>query len=99
MQNITNEIDNIRDLAESFHKEPSGILKISTSSFFAKNILIDLIQQYSNKFTKVRIELNIQEKMPDFRTQKTDIILGVNWTPLEDIIARKIVTTKYILCC
>ncbi len=95
---LQNEIDNIRDLAESFHKEPSGILKINTSSFFAKNILIDLIQQYSNKFTKVHIQVNIEEKMPDFRTQETDIILSVNWTPPEDIIARKATTTRYILC-
>lgn len=36
--------------------------------------------------------------MPDFRTQETDIILGVNWTPPEDIIARKAATTRYILC-
>ena len=95
---LQNEIDNIRDLAESFHKEPSGILKINTSSFFVKNILIDLIQQYSNNFTKVHIKVNIEEKMPDFRTQETDIILGVNWTPPEDIIARKAATTRYILC-
>ncbi|APC90808.1 MULTISPECIES: LysR family transcriptional regulator [Francisella] len=95
---LQNEIDNIRDLAESFHKQPSGILKITTSSFFAKNILLDLIQKYSKEFTKVRIEVNIEEKMPDFRTQETDIILGVNWTPPEDIVARKIATTRYILC-
>ncbi|WP_227806623.1 hypothetical protein [Francisella persica] len=59
---LQNESDNIRYLAESFSKDSSGILKISTSSFFAKNILIDLIQKYSNKFTKVRIEVNIEEK-------------------------------------
>ena len=95
---LQNEIDNIHDLAESFNKEPSVILKINTLSFFAKNILIDLTQQYSNKFIKVHIQVNIEEKMPDFRTQETDIILGVNWTPPEDIIARKAATTRYILC-
>ncbi|MDE4980312.1 LysR family transcriptional regulator, partial [Francisella tularensis subsp. holarctica] len=38
---LQNDIDNIHDLAESFHKEPSGTLKISISSFFAQNILIN----------------------------------------------------------
>ncbi len=95
---LQNEIENIRDLAESFHSEPSGILKINTSSFFAKSVLIGLIKEYSKKFSKVKIEVNIEERMPNFKTQETDIILGVNWTPPEDIIARKIATTRYILC-
>lgn len=95
---LQNEIENIRDLAESFHSEPSGILKINTSSFFAKSVLIGLIKEYSKRFSKVKIEVNIEERMPNFKTQETDIILGVNWTPPEDIIARKIATTRYILC-
>ncbi|WP_198006055.1 LysR family transcriptional regulator [Francisella salina] len=95
---LQNEIGNIRDLAESFHSEPSGILKINTSSFFAKSVLIGLIKKYSKKFSKVKIEVHIEERMPNFKTQETDIILGVNWTPPEDIIARKIATTRYILC-
>ncbi|WP_191092420.1 LysR family transcriptional regulator [Francisella sp. XLW-1] len=95
---LQNEIENIRDLAESFHSEPSGILKVNISSFFAKSVLIGLIKEYSKKFSKVKIEVNIEERMPNFKTQETDIILGVNWTPPEDIIARKIATTRYILC-
>lgn len=95
---LQNEIENIRDLAESFHSEPSGTLKINTSSFFAKSVLIGLIKEYSKRFSKVKIEVNIEERMPNFKTQETDIILGVNWTPPEDIIARKIATTRYILC-
>ncbi|AEB27940.1 LysR family transcriptional regulator [Francisella hispaniensis] len=97
-RNLQNEIDNIRDLAESFHKEPSGTLKISTSSFFAQNILINLIKEYSKKFSKVKIEVSIEEKMPDFKANEVDIIFAVNWTPPEDIVARKIATTRYVLC-
>lgn len=97
-RNLQNQIDNIRDLAESFHKEPSGTLKISTSSFFAQNILINLIKEYSKKFSKVKIEVSIEEKMPDFKVNEVDIIFAVNWTPPEDIVARKIATTRYILC-
>ncbi|WP_173405917.1 LysR family transcriptional regulator [Francisella philomiragia] len=95
---LQNEIENIRDLAESFHSEPSGTLKINTSSFFAKSVLISLIKEYSERFKRVKIEVNIEERMPNFKAQETDIILGVNWTPPEDIIARKIATTRYILC-
>lgn len=95
---LQSEIDNIRDLAESFHKEPSGTLKISTSSFFAQNILINLIKEYSKKFSKVKIEVSIEEKIPDFKANEVDIIFAVNWTPPEDIVARKIATTRYILC-
>ncbi|AFJ42640.1 LysR, Transcriptional regulator [Francisella orientalis str. Toba 04] len=95
---LQNEIENIHDLAESFHSEPSGTLKINTSSFFTKSVLIGLIKEYSERFKRVKIEINIKERMPNFKAQETDIILGVNWTPPEDIIARKIATTRYILC-
>lgn len=88
--NLHQEIVKVRDLAESFHSEPSGILKISTNPFFAQKVLLDLIKEYSKNFPKVQIKVNIEEKLPDFKTQEADIVLGVNWPPPEEIVARKI---------
>lgn len=36
---LQQEIIKIRDLAESFHNEPSGILRVSTKPFFARKVL------------------------------------------------------------
>ncbi|MED7819979.1 MULTISPECIES: LysR family transcriptional regulator [unclassified Francisella] len=96
--NLQQEIVKVRDLAESFHSEPSGILRISTKPFFARKILLKLIKEYSKKFPKVQIEVSVEEKLPDFKTQEADIVLGVNWPPPEDIIARRIAKTRYVLC-
>ncbi|MED7789655.1 LysR family transcriptional regulator [Francisella sp. 19X1-34] len=95
---LQQEIIKVRGLAESFHSEPSGILKITTVPFFAREFLLKLIKEYSRNFPKVQIDINIIEKLPDFKTQETDIALGVNWPPLEDVIARKIAKTRYVLC-
>ncbi len=96
--NLQQEIIKVRDLAESFHSEPSGILKISTIPFFARKILLKLIKEYSKNFPKVQVEVSVEEKLPNFKTQEADIVLGVNWPPPEDIIARKLAKTRYVLC-
>ncbi|WP_150467229.1 LysR family transcriptional regulator [Francisella sp. SYW-9] len=95
---LQQEIVNVRGLAESFHSEPSGTLKITTVSFFAREFLLKIIKEYKKNFPKVQIDINIIEKLPDFKAQETDVALGVNWSPPEDIIARKISKTRYILC-
>jgi DNA-binding transcriptional LysR family regulator len=97
-QNLKKEMDKIRDLSESFHKEPSGRLKISTNPFFANHALLKIIEIYSIKFPKVKLEVSVEERMPNIKSDDTDIVFGVNWTPPDDIIARKISSTRYILC-
>ena len=96
--NLQQEIIKVRDLAESFHNEPSGILRISTKPFFARKVLLKLIKEYSKKFPKVQVEVSVEEKLPNFKAQEVDIVLGVNWPPPEDIVARKIAKTRYVLC-
>lgn len=97
-ESLQSEIDSVRDLSKSFHKEPSGVLKISTTPYFAKEVLQPFIKEYLLKFPKVEIEILIEEKISNFKMQEADLILGVNWQPPEDIVARKIAQTKYILC-
>ncbi|AIT09675.1 LysR family transcriptional regulator [Candidatus Francisella endociliophora] len=94
---LQNEIDNIRNLTDSFHAEPSGVLRINTTTFFAEQTLLPIIDKYTKKFPKVRIEINIEERLPSYQ-QQIDIIFGVNWTPSDDLVARKITNTRYILC-
>ena len=57
-----------------------------------------LINEYLLKFPKVEIEVSIEEKISNFKIQEADLIFGVNWEPPEDIVARKIAQTKYVLC-
>lgn len=92
------EIDSIRDLSKSFHSEPSGILRVSTTPYFAREVLPLLIKEYSQKFPKVQVDVLIEERMPDFKIEQVDLILGVNWEPPEDVVARKIAETRYVLC-
>ena len=85
-------------MSRSFHIEPSGTLKISSNPFFADEVLLNIIDKYTQRFPKVSIKVSIEEKLPYFNNHQIDLVFGVNWPPPEDIVARKISSTKYVLC-
>ena len=55
-----------------------------------KNILI--------KFPNVKIEIISDERMPDMLAEQIDIVFGINWPAPEDVVAKPIGKTRYILC-
>lgn len=92
------ELDNTRDLVRSFHNKPKGKLKISCNPFLAEKVLFPILVQYKELFPDVELIVVIEERIPDFDKDQTDIAFGVNWKAPDDLIARKIGETRYMLC-
>ena len=97
-EQLHQKITEIKEITDSFHDKPSGILRISSSSFFAHKALPQIIKSYQEKFPLVDIEVNIEERIYDFKEDSLDLIFGVSWTPPDNLVARKIISTKYVLC-
>ncbi|MFC4892311.1 LysR family transcriptional regulator [Pseudofrancisella aestuarii] len=92
------ELDNARALIKSFHKKPKGKLKISCNPFLAEKVLLPILMQYKEQFPDVELIIVVEERIPDFDKEQTDIAFGVNWKAPDDLIARKIGETRYVLC-
>jgi DNA-binding transcriptional LysR family regulator len=97
-QSLINELDNTRQMLTNFHQEPLGLLRISSNSFIVQNHLKPIVFQYLRKFTKVKIDILAEERMPDMIAEKIDLVFGINWPAPDDVLAKKIGQTRYVLC-
>lgn len=92
------ELDTARDLVNQFDQTPQGTLTISCSPALAQSHLLPLILIYKQRYSQVKINILLEERMPDLKADKVDIVFGVNWPAPLDVVAKKISTTRYILC-
>ncbi len=97
-QRLKSELDTTRHLVGNFHEKPRGLLRISAPFYLANKVLLKLVEQYQKRYENIKVELIIEERLPNFHKENLDIAFGINWPPHEDIIRRPIGKTKYILC-
>lgn len=97
-QRLQDELDGARELIGNLKGTASGVLRIYCNPHLAGTALASIIRQYRIQFPQVKIIVHSQERMPDMRKEKIDIVFGVNWPAPDDVIARKIGSTRYVLC-
>ncbi|MDC0535146.1 LysR family transcriptional regulator [Francisellaceae bacterium] len=97
-EKLKEELNITRNIISHFHDKPQGKLRINCNSQLTETYLLPVLNKYMSLFPDVKIEVLIEERMPDFKNENIDIAVGVNWPAPNDIIARKIGTTRYILC-
>lgn len=97
-QKLKVELDIARGLVAGFADSPSGVLRISANPYFASERLMAVIEQYMQSFPDVLLELVAEERLPDMHREQVDIVFGVNWPAPDEVVARQIGLTRYVLC-
>lgn len=97
-QRLKQELDITRDLIGGLNASPAGTLRISCNPFFAESHLLKILQDYIQLFPKVKVEILAEERMPNMQQEQIDIVFGINWPAPEDIVAKTIGYTRYVLC-
>jgi DNA-binding transcriptional LysR family regulator len=92
------ELDAARDLVGQFDTQPKGTLTISCNLLLAESHLLPKVTLFKQQFPKVKMNIIIEERMPDLKSEQVDIVFGVNWPAPLDVVAKKIGKTRYILC-
>jgi DNA-binding transcriptional LysR family regulator len=97
-EKLKEELDNTRNIISHFHDKPQGKLRVNCNSQLTETYLLPVLNKYMSLFPDVKVEVVIDERMPDFKNENIDISVGVNWPAPDNIIARKIGETHYVLC-
>lgn len=85
--------DTIR-LAENYHKEARGILKIAAPSLIARRYLQPVINSFQKRFPQVEVELHLDDKLVDIVSGGFDLAFRIGEPKDSSLIARKIARTR-----
>lgn len=88
--------DTIR-LAENYHQEPRGVLKIAAPSLIARRYLQPVINNFQKRFPQVEIEVHLDDKLVDIVSDGFDLAFRIGEPKDSSLIARKIARTRLAL--
>jgi len=84
-------------IAENFHLEPQGVLKITTSTFFGKRYLQPIINNFQKRFPQVEIELILNDRLIDIVSEGFDLAFRVGQPKDSSLIARQIARNRLLI--
>ncbi len=85
--------DTVR-LAENYHQEPCGVLKITSSTIIAKQYLQPVINEFQKRFEQVEVELNLNDRLIDIVSEGFDLAFRVGEPKDSTLIARKLARNR-----
>lgn len=83
-------LNNTIRLAENYHHEPRGILKLTSSSILAKHYLQPVINEFQDRYAQVEVELNLNDRLVDIVADGFDLAFRVGDPKDSTLIARKL---------
>lgn len=88
--------DTIR-LAENYHQEARGILKIAAPGIIARRYLQPVINSFQKRFPQVEVELHLDDKLVDIVSGGFDLAFRIGEPKDSSLVARKIARTRIVL--
>lgn len=89
-QRVRDELEQTRRLANTFHHEPKGHLRISSSTMFGRIYIQKAIKAFMNKFPEVSVELVLDDRKVDIIGERFDLVFRIGPPKDSNLIARKL---------
>ncbi|WP_426359014.1 LysR family transcriptional regulator [Pseudocolwellia sp. HL-MZ19] len=84
-------------LAENYHREPRGMLKITTSINIGRRYIQPIINDFQKRFPQVEVELYLDDQLVDIVSGGFDLAFRVGEVKDSSLIARKIARNRLVL--
>ncbi|WP_076419466.1 LysR family transcriptional regulator [Colwellia sp. UCD-KL20] len=84
-------------LAENYHQEPRGVLKITSSTILGRRFIQPVINDFQKRFPQVEIELHLDDQLVDVVADGFDLAFRMGEPKDSSLIARKIARNRLVL--
>lgn len=90
-------LSNTQRLAQNYHSEPRGLLKISSSMMFGRQYVQDAISIFQAKYPQVECELRLEDKVVDIVNEGFDIGFRIGKPKNSSLISRRIARSRLLI--
>ncbi len=84
-------------LAENYHQEPRGVLKITSSSIIGKRYLQPVVNDFQKRFPQVEVDFRLDDKLVDIVSEGFDLAFRVGEQKDSSLIARKLARNRLLI--
>ena len=84
-------------LAENYHQEARGLLKITSSAIIGRRYLQPVINDFQKRFPQVEIELRLDDRLVDVVSEGFDLAFRIGKPKDSSLIARTIARNRLLI--
>ncbi len=97
-QRILNDVCELEFSAQEQTSELSGCIRIAAPIGFSGNLLLTAVEKFTQRHTKVTIDIIASDNMNELVEDRVDIALRFTEHPDDTLIARKLFNLESVLC-
>jgi DNA-binding transcriptional LysR family regulator len=90
-------LNNTHRLAQNYHSEPRGILRITSSMMFGRQYVQDAISVFQKQYPDVKCELRLEDRVVDIVQEGFDIGFRIGKPKNSSLISRKIARSRLLI--
>lgn len=90
-------LNNTHRLAQNYHSEPRGILRITSSTMFGRQYVQDAISVFQKQYPDVQCELRLEDKVVDIVKEGFDIGFRIGKPKNSSLASRKIARSRLLI--
>lgn len=95
---LRKELDDARSICQGLIDEPEGTLRVVAFEYFSERLIFPKLKSFMNKYPKLDIIIDTNERMPNFEKEQVDIAVGFSLSSSDDIVRKRIEITRFVLC-
>ncbi|MGF1682273.1 LysR family transcriptional regulator [Photobacterium minamisatsumaniensis] len=84
-------------LAQNYHAEPKGVLRITSSTLFGRQYVQQAVQAFQQQYPDVDIELRLEDRVVDMVREGFDIGFRIGKPKNSSLIIRKIARNRLLI--
>lgn len=96
-EKVRDLLDETRQMADTFHSEPTGNLRISTTTQFGRRYLRIAVERFLEEYPKVNVELQLDDRKVDLIGDRYDLVFRIGQPVDSNLIARKLADHALVL--
>lgn len=78
--------------------EPSGVLRLSTSTAFGNLQFTALMSEFCARHPRLQVVLGLNDRYVDLAEESFDLVLRLTGKPGPGLVARRLASVRYVLC-
>lgn len=79
-------------------KEATGVLHVMANRYFAITYILPKLPEFMRLNPNLRISFQLAERFPNLEKDGIDILFGVSVEGSDELVRRRVTTTRYVLC-
>ncbi|WP_462169891.1 LysR family transcriptional regulator [Pseudoalteromonas xiamenensis] len=84
-------------MAENYHQEPRGLLRITAANYIGKHYLMPVINDFQKRFPQVNVELRLDDRVVDIISEGFDIAFRIGEPRDSSLVARKLARIRMLI--